>query len=819
MKNLLMTFFVLLLAGSFVSRAQIVIDNFDSSAANNRYLSISEGPPSVIELTDNHTDFYEGTGSITFKAVLGAFHDWGTYTEMQDAAPDGEYFDWSISDSLSIWVKVYQPASQPANMVFRIQLRDQPTPDDPVEQYVYENIATLDAATGWYNLRLSLRQIESPGGSVNPGDSGFVITPSNWGLSKNNEVLDYDKIISYGLVAVTTANYVDSVVVGFDNLTRFGFRSVPAIIFNGIAIPSRLSSWAWGQSALSVEEGAGILPNTNALKWTQGDEWSNGWTGMGFTADPPFNLAGSWPQDSVKFKLKCDPGVGALRIQAEGGTGKVGTVFTPIADGQWHSYSFALREMLYQDGSSGFDSSSVHVFGMMAEGTGVAGKVVYITDWWTGNPVFDVIPPAAPQGVSVFAGTNLNIVQWQDVAGETGEKYDVYYSQSPITSPTGYGVEVAKTGVTENVQLFEHSLVAPVTNQNVTYYYAVVCKDAAGNASTISANSAAITNEAKGITTISLSPPSNFAADGDMSEWQSITPIRMFPSDGSGHVVTNTTINGDADLSVLSYVAMDNSYLYVAFDIEDDVVSYNPAIASYLNDAPDLFIGLYSWHGAPHTSYRRGITPDYHFRFAKDKLIEDNLGGDTLALPGTDYYWGEKFPTGYVVEARISFADIAALAGDNLFVPYEGYRIPIDYSINDADASGTREGILTFSPYNEDQSWNDVSRWLYTWIGALWHPVGVDDQGQNIYDYALIQNYPNPFNPSTQIAYSIKETGFVSLKVFDILGREVASLVNEEQNAGVHTVQFNASHFSSGIYFYRLESGSFVQTNKMMLLK
>ena len=822
MKKLLMAMFVFLLAGSFVSQAQILIDNFDSSAVNNRYLSLSENP-TVIQLSDNHTDFHEGTGSITFKAVLGAVHDWGTYAEMQDAAPTGEYFDWSYSDSLSIWIKVYQAATQPQNMVFRVQLRDQPSPTDPVEQYVYEHAGVLDAVTGWYNLKLSLRQIESPNGSVNPGDSGFVITPSSWGLSKNNEILDYNKIISYGLVAVTTANYVDSVRVGYDHFTRFGLKSIPAIIFNGIAVPARLDTpWAWGQSTIGVEVGAGITPNTNALKWVQGNEWGNGWTGIGFTAAPPFNLGSSWQRDSVKFKLKCDVGVGPLRMQFEGGPGKVGTVFQPVADGQWHSYSLPLREMVYQDNTIGFDSSSVQVVGLMAEASGIAGKVIYITDWWTGNPTFDVIPPAAPLNVSSFPGSFQNIVQWQDVPGETGEKYHVYYSKNPITNVNATGVEVAKLGVAENAQLFEHLIFAPATNQNVTYYYAVVCQDGAGNFSGVSLNSAPLTNQAKGVTTISLNAPTaTFNANGDLSEWQAITPFRMFPSDGSGHIVTNTTIGGDADLSVLSYVAVDNNYLYVAFDVEDDIVSFNPSINSYLNDAPDIYLGLYNWHGAPHTSYQGGAQPDYHLRFAKDRVIEDASGaaGDSVLLPGANYIWQETFPTGYVVEARISWVELAAIGGDNVFAPVEGYRIPIDYAINDADATGQREGILTYSPYNEDFSWRDVDRWLYTWIGNLWDPVGVNDEGLLVNDYSLAQNYPNPFNPTTRIKYSLKENGYVSLKIFDVLGREIAVLVNQEQAAGIYSVQFDARNLSSGLYFYRLESGSFVQTNKMMLLK
>ncbi len=85
--------------------------------------------------------------------------------------------------------------------------------------------------------------------------------------------------------------------------------------------------------------------------------------------------------------------------------------------------------------------------------------------------------------------------------------------------------------------------------------------------------------------------------------------------------------------------------------------------------------------------------------------------------------------------------------------------------------------------------------------------------------YELAQNYPNPFNPVTQIQYSLEQSSNVTLRVFDILGREVATLINENQNAGRHVVDFNASDFASGIYLYRLEAGSFVQVKKMILMK
>ncbi len=86
-------------------------------------------------------------------------------------------------------------------------------------------------------------------------------------------------------------------------------------------------------------------------------------------------------------------------------------------------------------------------------------------------------------------------------------------------------------------------------------------------------------------------------------------------------------------------------------------------------------------------------------------------------------------------------------------------------------------------------------------------------------DFSLSQNYPNPFNPSTEIKYSIPKSGSVTLKVYDILGQEVTTLVNQEQKQGSYSVNFNASKLASGIYMYKLQSGDFSVTKKMMLLK
>ena len=94
-----------------------------------------------------------------------------------------------------------------------------------------------------------------------------------------------------------------------------------------------------------------------------------------------------------------------------------------------------------------------------------------------------------------------------------------------------------------------------------------------------------------------------------------------------------------------------------------------------------------------------------------------------------------------------------------------------------------------------------------------------ENTGNQPNTFSLDQNYPNPFNPTTKIKYSIPSASRTTLKVYDILGMEVATLVNSEKPAGTYEVTFNAALLSSGVYFYKLQSGGFLQTRKMIILK
>ena len=127
------------------------------------------------------------------------------------------------------------------------------------------------------------------------------------------------------------------------------------------------------------------------------------------------------------------------------------------------------------------------------------------------------------------------------------------------------------------------------------------------------------------------------------------------------------------------------------------------------------------------------------------------------------------------------------------------------YKISAKDLSGLESGYS-----------NEVEAII---IGEPPSKISTGNSPEIAYNYELSQNYPNPFNPTTNINYQIKEKGFVSLKIFDMLGKEVANLVNETQDEGQYSVLFDASNLPSGVYVYSLRVNDFVQNNKMTLLK
>jgi Secretion system C-terminal sorting domain len=142
----------------------------------------------------------------------------------------------------------------------------------------------------------------------------------------------------------------------------------------------------------------------------------------------------------------------------------------------------------------------------------------------------------------------------------------------------------------------------------------------------------------------------------------------------------------------------------------------------------------------------------------------------------------------------------------------------VDYSV---EIGGADLGDVNYKVRSKDYSDNYSS--FTSVVSFVLSGLNKQNAGgnvvNNVYEFALNQNYPNPFNPATSIEFSIKENSSVTLKVYDMLGKEVANLVNERKNPGNYSVTFNASDLPSGIYVYKLTANNFTDTKKLMLVK
>jgi len=171
---------------------------------------------------------------------------------------------------------------------------------------------------------------------------------------------------------------------------------------------------------------------------------------------------------------------------------------------------------------------------------------------------------------------------------------------------------------------------------------------------------------------------------------------------------------------------------------------------------------------------------------------------------------------------------LPAVLVPNYAVEVPGFDLNKDYNIDfyaDLNGNGSYNAPpvdhawrLTFNSANGDF----VSAFSHNanFVDILWPgATAINDETITINKYVLEQNYPNPFNPSTKIQFSIPDPGNVKIIVFNLLGQEVKTLVNEFKESGTHTINFDAVDLNSGVYIYKIESNGFTQTRKMTLLK
>jgi len=219
-----------------------------------------------------------------------------------------------------------------------------------------------------------------------------------------------------------------------------------------------------------------------------------------------------------------------------------------------------------------------------------------------------------------------------------------------------------------------------------------------------------------------------------------------------------------------------------------------------------------------------------------------------LVYTGTEFYLGSltgfPFPTGgaNVYEVDLSgnnsvFQDQLTMIVDLAIDPQDDKLLALQYGEFSGGFQNNSGALFIVTGTSVDtliQGLNFPTGMVFNQSGELFIslfadgeilkvtgiPVSVEETNNSIPNaFILNQNYPNPFNPSTTISFSIPEASFVSLKVFNALGEEISTVVSEELSAGSYQYEWNAKNLTSGIYFYKLQAGGFVQTKKMILLR
>jgi hypothetical protein len=267
------------------------------------------------------------------------------------------------------------------------------------------------------------------------------------------------------------------------------------------------------------------------------------------------------------------------------------------------------------------------------------------------------------------------------------------------------------------------------------------------------------------------------------------------------------------DIGYRFYGMYDDNNLYGFFTVMDDVIDSTSTVDWQMD-------GVEFYADAAHTHVGGTSLPADKGHFAW-RPAQTLAVGNAANGHGTTYAW-RAIPkdndtvftagSGWTVEFSVPL-DSIGLANT------VGTVFSMQLQDNDNDnTADNRKSILKWWNFVDDNDWQQTLYWGDAILGA--GTVGVEKQPTLVAkEFSLAQNYPNPFNPSTEISFNLAKSAKVKLAVYNLLGKEVAVLVNGTRSAGPQTVTFNAKNLSSGVYFYKLESGSTVLAKKMMLLK
>jgi len=846
-------------------------------------------PYSEFEISKS-TESIDQKGSFKFDYKIYCKDGWGGYVVKIHQTGMNElpfqHYDLSNGKFLSFWIKNLAPSTKtkPGKVNFEFKLKERQTEETGEDRWVFKMESFLDSAqNSWQQIIIPLEKEQFPPQST---DENGIWEPWNvygWEiaivyeldstyhhpdtvLANGSFLLDKIQILGQRFEPVLTFDHQSDTTSNPVTKPAFWTVTLPEFDCGGTDCPGGKSFLNLSDEPADTVKGLGALLIDYSITGMKKPE---GYGALEHTFDAPVSLS-SAPQStfqSLAFYLKTlEPNLlknrFMLRIVLADEKDGIAEWWESVADAEFDSVTgwqyillpLATTQKNSQDlrpGDKGFallektNDGSLDLFHIkkirlefviygdenQPWGSEVKATGKFILDLMTGTgfEVFDVIPPdIIPSVMGLAVDTGLNYAIWEDVPGESGETYSVFYSEFPITSLNDKSVKVLATGIPEGTESVQHLFNYPTEKSVLKFWYAVLCSDKYGNTDSayFGVSPEPAQNTARFVPLVQTESRLGFKADGSLSEWNQFHPWEMKSSLGTGTILTELgNHSGDQDLSAKIWINFSKDSLNIALHVVDDIVFTDSTTATNDQDAVDFFFGAYEYNGADHTSFRRGEKPDYHIRFNSTRVFNGQNGNTIDTQSSVEYEW-KVDSDGYTLEWGISWADLASIyPGDNVFAIESHcsaggcnvWPIPIDWVIYDADANGKRESGLRWGQNHLDNAWSNVASWTYTFSYLPWSEGVEGTEMPN--QLTLHPNFPNPFNPETTIRYQLPVSGFVSLSLYDVTGREVKKLVNGFQPAGEKSVQLNGSGLSSGLYFLRLSQSGKSEFRKIVLLK
>jgi hypothetical protein len=328
--------------------------------------------------------------------------------------------------------------------------------------------------------------------------------------------------------------------------------------------------------------------------------------------------------------------------------------------------------------------------------------------------------------------------------------------------------------------------------------------------------------------------------------------IRLFTPDAVRHLQRASILVGTSPTNVFDYQNDAEQYeptVLVSNPMLSDYEIYGAYDNAYSGLPPDVIVGLnaYGWNNGGYTIVK------FHIKNDDSVILDASAGLDIIPELNQEYGFDTisynitlgviRFHRGAQVNMGIKLLS-TSLSSLYSFEWYDGYEVDSSYwnwmnygSLQHLYPSNTVDGPVTitsqspvtiglgesFDVYyamalgaDEQTMLNNIAAAEAKYLTLI---TSIDDNKLSSNEFTLGQNSPNPFKNSTTISYNLPDAGFVSLKVYNVIGNEVASLVNSNQSKGSHTIQYNAQGLTSGVYYYTLRFGDQVKSNKMFVIK